>query len=292
MLEVKNLAFKYDNNQVLSEINHTFKPSHIYGVIGANGAGKSTLLKCLANFHYPNEGDISFEGKDIINNHDYLKKSFFLDNDYYFDNHTTMSLLKLYANLKGVVVDYGKFYELVEKLDFNYLRRIRNLSRGNQKIANIIIALSLKIEVLILDEFLDNIDLVNRRFLKDALVAKCLDEKIIIILASHTISDISDICDQIVLLSNDRIIKASDIDTLRESYLTYQIVFDDKKIGLSDLKEKGIEALNYREFENIRWFTIENTPSQVELVNELKVIDLRVVKTNIEEVFYNEFIRK
>ena len=65
MLEIKDLTFKYDTHQVLDEISHTFKPSHIYGVIGANGSGKSTLLKLLAGLYLPKQGSIRLDGIDL-----------------------------------------------------------------------------------------------------------------------------------------------------------------------------------------------------------------------------------
>ena len=288
MIEIIDLTFKYDNKVVLENVNLSFEKGHIYGVVGANGAGKTTLLNCLGNIFHPNTGEILVENQSSINNLTYLKNMFLLNDNTHLDNNTVITLASKLAKIKGLVVDYAYLSELLDKFEFDRKIYLSKMSKGNKKLAFLIAVLAIKIQVLILDEFLDGIDLVNRSKMKVELLNYSERFKPVIIIASHTISDISDVCDRVVLVKDNKIKENYEIDDLRGKYVTYQMVLNDI-IERDYFERLGLDLIDYRNFENIYWLTINNTNEQLEIIESIKYIDLKIIETSLEEVIYNEF---
>ena len=288
MIEIKNLEFKYDSTTVLKNIDLEFVANHIYGIVGANGAGKTTLLNCLGNIYYPNNGEILINGKTAVDNLEYLRGLFLLNDNTSYNNNSIVMLIKKIADLKSVDVDYSYLYQLLENLNFDKMVLISSMSKGNRKVAFIIAALALGTKTLILDEFLDGIDLVNRKKIKRELLNYCQNENVTIIISSHTMSDISDICDSVILLQENTVQSMMEIDDLRAKYVTYQIVLE-KECSKEFFVELGLNLVKYRSFGNIHWLCINNADEQVAIINSLEFIDLKEVDISLEEVIYNEF---
>ncbi|MEG0364512.1 MAG: ATP-binding cassette domain-containing protein [Erysipelotrichales bacterium] len=288
MLEVKDLNFYYDGNPILEEINIKFKETHIYGILGSNGAGKSTLLKCLGNQLYPNSGHIYYKDEYIYDNLNYISDTFLLDNDYFVGTYSPLSLLQTFSKERGLDIDYEAFHKFLEQYNIEKTTHLSKLSKGNQRIAYLIVVLSLNPRVLILDEFLDGIDIVKRVSIKNSLLNYVKKNSALLIIASHTTSDINDISDYLILIDNKQIKKECTLDELKATYISYQLVLKDN-INSDDLELMGIDVYNYRAFENIRWFTIENDINQKQLVEKLDLIQLKEIPTKLEEVIFNEF---
>ena len=288
MIKLNEVSFSYGKKEILNSISTEFKENHIYGIVGANGAGKSTLLKCLGNIFYSNKGTITYNERNIIDNVEYIRELMFLDNDFFIGNENVYSLLKLLESSKGVKIDYNYLYKLIELFNFDYKKKIKQMSKGNQRLAYLITILSLRLKVIILDEYLDGIDLVNRRLIKNELLEYAIENNAIIIIASHTTSDISDICDHIILLKDQTIQRDCSIDDLKKSYITYQIVLKDD-LTKDEIEDKGIEIYQYKSFENIRWISIQNTEKQIALINDIDNIDIKRTNSTLEEVIFNEF---
>lgn len=287
MLKVENLSFLYDRKIVLDYVTLDFKPNHIYALIGENGAGKSTLLKCLANILEPNKGLVTYYGDVLKNNNHYLRNLFFLDEASIFEGLSIKHLAKLIAKLKEMVLDEAKFNEYLTIFNLSGTKPLISMSKGSKKIVYLIIMLCLDCKVIILDEYLDGIDLINRLKIKELLKEYAKNDEVIIIMASHSTSDIKDICDRVILLDNAIVKRNITIEQMHDLYKSYQLVLKEN-LNIDDLRLKGLQIQNYQAFENIRWISIPNEPAQIELLNKLDLIDLKSVDTTIDEVIYNE----
>lgn len=288
MIKLDDVSFYYSDKIILDSISMEIKDGHIYGLIGANGAGKSTLLSCLGNIAHVNYGDISYNGENIIDNLDYIKDTILLDSNFYTGAFNSMKLVYHLAKNKGVEVDYEYFGFLLKKFDINPKTPLRKFSKGNKRLAYLSAILSLDLKNIILDEFIDGIDIVNRKRVKEELLNYCRDKNATIIIASHTTSDINDICDHIILISENQLKRNCTIEELKSLYITYQIVLREN-LNIDDLGLNGLKVFRYRSFENIRWITIKNEDDQKALLRELDTIDTKELTTSLEEVIFNEF---
>ncbi|WP_423364401.1 ATP-binding cassette domain-containing protein [Mycoplasma sp. P36-A1] len=288
MLKVENLSFLYDRKIVLDYIDIEFIPKHIYGLIGENGAGKSTLLKCLGNTLEPNNGVITYKGNQIKDNFDYLKTLVFLDEIDYFEGFNLKILIKYIAKSKEMSIDTQKYLKLIEIFNINDKKPIISFSKGMKKIVFLIIVLCLEFKIIILDEYLDGIDMINRNTIKKLFLEYIQEHEAIIILASHSATDIKDICDQIILMDDAIVKRNTSIDKLGMLYLSYQLVLKNN-LNIDDLKLLGLDIRRYTSFENIRWISVPNNEKQIKILSDMDLLDLKQLKTSIEEVIFNEF---
>ncbi|MDF9866642.1 ABC-2 type transport system ATP-binding protein [Bacilli bacterium PM5-3] len=288
MIEIKDATFYYDNKLILDKLSASFESSHIYGVVGANGAGKSTLLKCLGNIFYCNSGEIFYNNQNIIDNIEYLETLMLLDENTSSNQNTMLSLTKQLAKLKNLEIDYTYLGFLIDMFSIDKSKKIGAMSKGNKRIAFIVAALAIGIQTLILDEFLEGIDMVNRTKMKKELLDYCQKNEAIIIIASHTVSDIGDICDSVVLLKDKKVQDAYEIDDLRAKYSTYQVVMNNK-VEKTYFEKLGLSLIKYKSFENISWISIANDNDQLSILDKIECIDIKEVDISLEEVIYNEF---
>ncbi|MDF9866640.1 ABC-2 type transport system ATP-binding protein [Bacilli bacterium PM5-3] len=288
MLEVTNLGFKYNEEVIFEDVNIDIELGHIYGLIGPNGSGKTTLFNCLSSYYYPNRGEIKFEDVSIENNSLYLKEVILLGENFYFGTDTIMKLAKKLAVLYNKSLNKNLLIEIVNNFNLKSNLILRRLSKGQRKLAIICIALALKPKYLFLDEFLDGIDIVNRKIMKDMLLDYVVDNNASIIISSHTTDDIKDICDQLIMINNKTIQFQSNFDEVQDMYVTYQII-SDEKLDEDFFAKMNIDVKGYRNFSNIYWVSVRENIDFENIMNDKNIKDIRKINTSIEEVIYYEF---
>lgn len=213
LLEIKNLSKSYGNNKVLKNINLTIESGKIIGLLGKNGVGKSTLIKLINDLLVPSSGEIlvngekiGIESKKIIS---YLPERTYLDKEMkvcdvvkyfeeFYDNFDSKKAIKLINDLN---------------LDINY--KISKMSKGMQEKLQLILVMSRKAKLYILDEPLGGVDPATRDYILDTILNNFEDGASVII-STHLISDIERILDDVIFIDKGKIILTSDCDTLRQ----------------------------------------------------------------------------
>lgn len=289
MIEIADLCFKFDNNLILDDVSFTLKPSHIYGLIGPNGSGKTTLLKCLSQDYEMTSGIITYQDVDISVSNEYRARTILLGSEYYTSLMSIEKLLNTLSKKYNAKIDYYIFNTLLDKMLLDKTDIIKNLSKGNKKVAILCAILAIKPKIIYLDEFLDGIDIVKRKYIKDFLLEYIYNQNAIILVASHTLDDIKDLCDNIILLNNKTVQLSEDLDMFKAKYSTYQII-SDKKLDKEFFIEKGIATKEIRSFNNIYWLCVKNDLNVTDLLINENFTDIRKIESSIEEVIYYEFI--
>lgn len=209
-LEINNVSFKYDNVQILNDINIKINKNEIVGILGPSGCGKSTLLKLLMKFYNCDDGEILYNGiniKDISSKHLYDNVNLFSQNTYLFTGTIMDNLLIARPNAtKEEVIDACKsasIYKYITSLPNGFDTRITdlkdNLSSGEKQRLGLARVFLRKPKLLLLDEATSNIDAINEGIILNALSKYKSDMTIIMI--SHRKSTLS-ICDRIYKLNN------------------------------------------------------------------------------------------
>lgn len=202
-LEIKNLRKCYGEKEALKPLNLKLTPG-IYGLLGPNGAGKSTLMKLICMLLEPTEGQILFDGKDIRD-----EKKNFLKILGYMPQHTCLypdfgvsEYLYYVGALKGMGKQqvYDSAEKLLKKVRLSDVKgqKIKTLSGGMQQRLMFAQALLDNPKVLILDEPTAGLDPKKRIEMRN-LIAESAKDKIILI-ATHIVSDVELIADEILLL--------------------------------------------------------------------------------------------
>lgn len=212
LLEIKNLYKNYGEKQVLNNITLTVPRGKIIGLLGKNGTGKTTLIKLINGLLTPTEGGIIFEGKKIGPqsklNIAYLPERTYLDKSMTI-NETLKFFKEFYSNF-----DIDKAKDLLKKLDLDENQKIIKMSKGMQEKVQLVLVMSRKADLYILDEPLGGVDPATRDYILDTILTN-FNEGASIIISTHLISDIERILDEVIFIDKGEIKLISDADELR-----------------------------------------------------------------------------
>lgn len=195
MITVQSLSKHYGNQQVLNDINLTFREGEIIGVIGENGAGKTTLFKCLSELE-TFSGTVEYSKGILKNTIGYLPTSLF-----FFPRMTGYEYLQLMCNARDVKIANIKEYNM---FDLPLNKYAENYSTGMKKKLAITGLLLQKNEVFILDEPFNGVD-IHSNIIIEEILKKLKEHYKIVILSSHIFSTLNSTCDYLYHLKEGRI---------------------------------------------------------------------------------------
>ena len=221
MITIQNLVKKYSNQTVL-DINFLEIPSgQTFGLIGNNGAGKTTLFSCLLDLIKPSNGKIENNNIDVSNSEDW--KSFttaFLDETFLIGYLMPEEYFYFIGELRGLTkLEVDNFvYQFEDFFNGEILggkKYLRDLSKGNQKKAGIVAALIGEPKVIVLDEPFANLDPTTQIRLKKIIKDLSNYNDTTVLISSHDLQDITEVCERIVLLEKGELLR--DIKTSKET---------------------------------------------------------------------------
>lgn len=221
MIEVKNITKVYNGITVLNIPELSIKKGESFGLVGNNGAGKTTLFRCILDLIRPNTGEVISEKLDVSKSSEW--KSYtgsYLDEGFVIDFLTPEEYFQFLANINGLskgdldnfLNDFSDFFngEILGKKKY-----IRDLSSGNQKKVGIAAALIAKPNVLVLDEPFNSLDPSTQIRLKNLLKKLHDDANVTMLISSHDLNHVTEVCERIVVLHEGDI--AHDIHTEKDT---------------------------------------------------------------------------
>lgn len=207
MIEIQGLKKSYGTKLVLDGVHLTVPDGAKFGLVGINGAGKSTLLRLIADVLRPDEGSILLDGECVTGNAKKREELFFLPDDPYYASGTTIAkLIDLYRTFYPF--DRALFDKYASAFGLQLLTPIRNFSKGMKRQAFAALALACRPRYLLLDEAFDGLDPLARLELKRGLIEQ---EDCTVLISSHSLRELEDICSGFALLDGGTIADAGDI---------------------------------------------------------------------------------
>lgn len=225
MIAVENLGKKFHEVQAVDQVTAQIQKGSIFGLIGSNGAGKSTFLRLLAGIYRPTQGSVRIDEEPVYENPAVKQKIFYISDDQYFFANGNMADMATYFSTVYPRFSQDKFEKLTQMFKLDPKRKLTAFSKGMQKQAHIILALSCRPEYLFCDETFDGLDPVMRQAVKRLLADAVLEENMTPIIASHNLRELEDICDHIGLLHQGGIIFERELDDLRLNIHKVQCAF-------------------------------------------------------------------
>ena len=213
LVKCTNLTKKFDNKTILNNINLTIKPNKIIGLLGKNGTGKTTLIKLINDLLTPTSGEILINGKKpgpeskkIIS---YLPERTYLDK--------SMTIKETLTFFSDFYQDFNinKAKKLLKDLDLNEEQKLSKMSKGMLEKLTLILVMSRKAQLYILDEPLGGVDPATREYILNTILTN-FNENASIIISTHLIEDIEKILDEVIFIDKVKIILNSPTDKLRE----------------------------------------------------------------------------
>ena len=215
MIKIENLVKRYGATVALDHFNLEVNEGEIYGLLGPNGSGKTTLMKLINGLLHPNSGEIVIDGyrpskdtKKII--------SYLPDTSYLRDN----------IRIEEAITFFDDFYEdfsrqkakkLLANLQLDPKEYLKNLSKGNKEKVQLILVMSRKAKLYLLDEPIGGVDPSTRETILRTIINNyCEDASVII--STHLISEVEPVLDEVVFLDKGKVILQGSTDDLRAEH--------------------------------------------------------------------------
>lgn len=226
MLTASNLTKIFDGKTALDSVCFEIDDGCVYGLVGSNGSGKSTLLRLISGVYKPDGGKVGIDGIAAFNNPGVKSQIAFLGDTPYFLPQ---------SNLKEMAAFYKSTYKNFDEETYKYLlsvfpldekARLSTFSKGMRRQAALILMLSTKPRYLLLDEAFDGLDVVMRKTLSNIIIDSTEKYGMTVVIASHNLREIEDMCDHISLLHNGKLVADGGIDDVRGKIHKVQAVFE------------------------------------------------------------------
>jgi len=212
LLEIRNLNKDCDKKKILKNINLTISSGKIVGLLGKNGAGKTTLIKLINDLLTPTSGEILINGNKI--GVETKKAVSYLPERTYLNKQMKVSeIIEVFKDFYNNF-DEKKAKKLLKDLDLDINQKLTKMSKGMQEKVQLVLVMSRKADLYILDEPLGGVDPATRDYVLDTILSN-FNEDASIIISTHLISDIERILDEVVFIDKGKIVLQSDADKLR-----------------------------------------------------------------------------
>lgn len=304
MIEVKNVTKKYGSTVAVDNISFDVKDGEVVGFLGPNGAGKSTTMNMITGFIEPTSGQIIVNGNDISKKQKKAKKDigYMPENVPLYYELTAKEFITYMAELKMVKRNVRKqeVQEVIKEVGLEEVQNklIRNLSRGYKQRVSMAGALIGNPDVIILDE--PTVGLDPKQITEIRNLIKKLGQKHTVILSTHILSEVSQICERVIIINKGKIIAIDTPENLEKATKeknSISITVEDPKDNMQNLKEKikEIETIEFKRDNNdgTKQYIVTSS-SDVDLrkklfevlpKEEIVIFELKKTETTLEDAF-------
>ena len=237
IITIDNVCKNYKSKKALDNVSLSIKQAELFGLLGVNGAGKTTLIKILCGLTRKTSGTITINNFNLDKEIDKIKEIIDISpqETSVANNLTVKENLEFFANIyndnnSNTINEIVDIFNLSEVLN----QRAKTLSGGYKRRLSIAIALISKPKILFLDEPTLGLDVFARRELWN--IIKKLQKNITIILTSHYLEEIENLCDRVAILSNGKLLKTGTIEEIKQ--ITNTQNFEDAFIKLVEAKNE------------------------------------------------------
>lgn len=285
MIELKNVVKGYDNKTaVLSGVGLTIGDSCVFGLVGINGAGKSTLLRLLAGVLRADSGQVCVDGENVWENERVKSQIFFLSDDPFYATGVTARTL---ADMYRATYDFDEaiFKEYLEKFKLSEKAPIRNFSKGMKRQVFVALALAVAPKYLLLDEAFDGLDPLARLVFKRGLIELVEKKGSTVVISSHSLRELEDVCDSYGILDHGTITCAGDLERDLGKIHKFQAVFE-KDVSPQAF---GFKCLSFQKTGRVVQFLVRGDEKEIlDKIQAFSPLFVEEIGVDFEELFIGE----
>lgn len=286
MIEVKDLTMTYSSGKGIFDLNFEVRQGQVMGYLGPNGAGKTTTIRTLLGFMNPNRGNAKISRLDCWQQAPEIQKvlGYIPGEIAFLDGMTGEEFLKFMNEMRGTK-DSSMQKRLIEMFELNPKGKIRKFSKGMKQKLGIVAAFMHNPDVLILDEPTSGLDpLMQNRFVELVLSEKVKGKTIL--MSSHMFEEVERTCDNVLIIKDGRIVKESDIQTLKANQRKAFVL---KAQDVSSLA-KSLESIDFEVGNTMGDILEVFVPGDridhfVKTIGKLTVLDMDVKAQSLEDIF-------
>lgn len=284
MIEVKDLVKTFDGFKALDGLTLTVPKSSVYGMVGPNGAGKTTVIRHLAGILRQDSGEILIDGQQVFENPEVKSRIAYIPDDvFYFPQSTIEDMMKF---CRGIYpgFDADRYKKMGELFGIDPKRPIRKLSKGMQKQAAFWLTVSMRPDVLILDEPVDGLDPVMRRQVWSIVMGDVAENGTTVLVSSHNLRELEDVCDHVGIMNHGKMMIERSLSDLQDNIVKIQLALPDGG-SLPD----GLDIMHQSSTGRLQVLILRGKAE--ELTNKLAAVSplfMDVVPLTLEEIFIYE----
>ncbi|MBB6447737.1 ABC transporter ATP-binding protein [Bacillus benzoevorans] len=286
MIKVENASKSFAGSMAIEDICLSIHKGSIYGLIGSNGAGKTTLIKLLAGIYLQDQGVVTIDGETVFENTGLKERFFYIpDQPYFFSQYTAKQMAHFYKSVYRAWSD-ERFRLLAQSFGLDVNKKLHSFSKGWQRQAAFILALSAKPEFLILDEPMDGMDPVVRKRVKNILIQDVAEREMTILMSSHNLREVEDICDHIGMIHQGRMIFEKDLDELKEDIHKIQVAYNE---GVPEQLLDNLNILHTEKRGSVHLYIVRGEEAEVvKNIRRSNPIIFDMLPLTLEEIFIYE----
>lgn len=286
MVVITNVIKRFGSFTAIDNLSMKVEKGSIYGLVGYNGAGKTTLLKTIAGVYKADGGKITVNGTDVYNSEEPRQKMFYVPDDIYFEPFS--SIEKMAEFYSGYYPEFS--FETLDKLcgvfGLDKKARLNSFSKGMQRQAEMILGMSTRPRILLLDESFDGLDPAKRNLMNNMLIEYVSETDCCVIISSHNLSELTDICDHIALINGKKIVMDCSVDDISASRCKFKLVFTDDKTE-ADFAHFEIKKFS-KEGRIITVSLVGDPDENEEKLNAMNPVLIEKFPLRLEEIFLEE----
>lgn len=212
VLECKQLTKSYGGTMALDHVDLTVEPGRIVGLLGPNGSGKSTLIKIANGLLVPSSGTIAIDGKKPGKETKAIV-SYLPERTYLSDWMTVVQLLDFFCDFYPDF-DRDAAEHMLTALQISPKLRIKQMSKGTREKVQLILVMSRKAKLYLLDEPIGGVDPATRDYILHTILTN-YNEKASVVISTHLIADVENVLDDVVFINRGRVVLQSSVDDIR-----------------------------------------------------------------------------
>lgn len=284
MIEVRNVMKEFDGFRALDDMSMTVPTGSVYGLVGPNGAGKSTIIRHLTGIYRQDAGEITIDGAPVFENPEVKSRIAYIPDDiFYYANASIREMMDFYRSIYPHF-DAERFKKLGDVFGLDPKRQMRRLSKGMQKQAAFWIAVSLRPEILILDEPVDGLDPVMRRQIWSIIMADVAENGTTVLVSSHNLRELEDVCDSVGIMNKGKIMIERSLNELQENIVKIQLALPD-----GESLPEGLDILHKSNTGRLQSLIMHGTQEELtEKLQSAHPLFIDAVPLTLEEIFIYE----
>lgn len=254
ILEARNITKTYSNHVALSDVSISVPKGSIFGLLGPNGAGKTSLIRIINQITAPDEGKIVFDGEDLKPDH--VQSIGYLPEERGLYKKMKVGEQAVYlARLKGMSKSEAnkklrQWFERFEIQDW-WNKKVEELSKGMAQKVQFITTVLHEPKFLILDEPFSGFDPINANLIKEELM-RLSDEGATIMLSTHNMGSVEEICSHIALINNAKVVLEGGVKEVRNKFKegVYDLAFSGDMLSFTNALWTNFELIHHHETED------------------------------------------
>lgn len=287
MIQVHSISKKYNKHLAVNDLSLTVKKGSIYGLLGSNGAGKTSLLKMIAGINRQDRGTIKINNLSVYENAAIKERVVFIPDVLYFYPQATVAQMAAQYKEYYPHWDQQRFELLKPAFNIELNRKVHRLSKGMKRQVAFWLALSAMPDVLILDEPIDGLDPVMRQKIKNLLFQDVAEREMTVLISSHNLREIEDLCDHVGIMHQGKIIIEKEIDDLKSDTHKVQLALADPTHEEHLLNQLNI--LHHEKRGSVSLLIVKGNEDQIsKIVHSTEVLLYDLLPLTLEEIFIYE----